>query len=98
MAMPKKIALVMEARDNVATALAEIAPDTEVVLTVAGAPARIMVSERIPFAHKFALADIPAGALVVKYGQPIGAATADIAAGRHVHVHNLESRRGRGDR
>jgi len=96
--MPKEIAVVMEARDNVATALEDIAPDTEVALTVGDALVRIRVSERIPFAHKFALANIPAGALVVKYGQAIGTATADIAAGRHVHVHNLESRRGRGDR
>jgi len=96
--MSKEIALVMETHDNVATALEEIAPGTEVALMVGDAPVCIRVSERIPFAHKFALADIPAGALVVKYGQAIGTATADIAAGRHVHVHNLESRRGRGDR
>ncbi len=96
--MPKEIALVMEAHDNVATALEEIAPDTEVTLTVAGVSVRVRISERIPFAHKFALADIPEGALVVKYGQAIGAATAAIPAGRHVHIHNLESRRGRGDR
>jgi hypothetical protein len=32
---------------------------------------------------------------VRKYGECIGVATADIAAGSHVHVHNMESRRGR---
>ncbi len=33
-----------------------------------------------------------------KYGQVIGRATKDIEAGGHVHVHNLESTRGRGDK
>ena len=39
--------------------------------------------------HKQAIADIPRGADVVKYGFPIGHATADIKAGEHVHTHNL---------
>ncbi len=34
---------------------------------------------------------------MLKYGQVIGRATADIAVGEHVHVHNIESTRGRGD-
>ena len=38
-----------------------------------------------------------AGEPVVKYGSPIGTASADIAAGSHVHTHNLASTRGRGD-
>jgi hypothetical protein len=28
---------------------------------------------------------------VLKYGAPIGSATADIAPGAHVHVHNMMS-------
>src|SRR5690242_7705224 len=39
--------------------------------------------------HKIATRPISAGATVRKYGQVIGAATADIAPGQHVHVHNL---------
>ena len=35
------------------------------------------------------------GAPVRKYGECIGVATADIAPGSHVHVHNMESRRAR---
>jgi hypothetical protein len=34
---------------------------------------------------------------VIKYGSPIGLATAEIPAGAHVHTHNLASTRGRGD-
>jgi len=48
--------------------------------------------------HKYAVRDIEAGENIVKYGQPIGIASKDILPGQHVHVHNLESDRGRGDR
>jgi len=44
---------------------------------------------RIPRGHKMALAPIPRGQAVTKYGQTIGFATADIAAGDHVHTQNL---------
>ena len=39
--------------------------------------------------HKYALSDIGVGEDVIKYGNPIGHATADIKAGDHVHTHNL---------
>lgn len=39
--------------------------------------------------HKYALRDITKGENVIKYGNPIGHATADIKAGEHVHTHNL---------
>ncbi|GAC1418051.1 MAG: UxaA family hydrolase [Candidatus Velthaea sp.] len=51
----------------------------------------------IPAGHKIALRPIACGELVLKYGQSIGKASAPIAAGEHVHVHNVESIRGRGD-
>lgn len=41
-----------------------------------------------PAGHKIARAGIAQGQAVVKYGQTIGYATADIAAGDHVHGHN----------
>lgn len=41
--------------------------------------------------HKSALCDIKAGENVIKYGFPIGHATQDIAAGEHVHTHNLKT-------
>ncbi|VFS54652.1 Uncharacterised protein [Leminorella grimontii] len=34
---------------------------------------------------------------VYKYGESIGRATQAIELGEHVHVHNVESERGRGD-
>lgn len=37
------------------------------------------------------------GDTVWKYGQSIGKATENIEVGDHVHVHNIEPLRGRGD-
>ena len=47
--------------------------------------------------HKFALHDIRKGEHIIKYGEVIGAATADIAQGEHVHLHNTKSLHGRID-
>ena len=47
--------------------------------------------EGVPSGHKLALRDIEAGAPVRKYGEVIGRATQPIAAGAHVHSHNLET-------
>ncbi|MEO2040086.1 MAG: altronate dehydratase family protein, partial [Martelella sp.] len=52
-------------------------------------PGETGASEAIPRGHKMALEVIPQGAFVRKYGQIIGVATVDIAAGAHVHTLNL---------
>lgn len=49
----------------------------------------ITARDPVPSGHKIALHDIPAGAVVRKYGQPIGVATRAIVAGEHVHNHNM---------
>src|SRR5690242_9777253 len=50
---------------------------------------RLTVGRDIPAGHKIALASIADGAPVKKYGQVIGFARGNIAAGDHVHTHNL---------
>ena len=47
--------------------------------------------ENIPAGHKIALRDIQAGEQIIKYGYPIGIATAPIKKDEHVHVHNLKT-------
>ncbi|MEN9316585.1 MAG: hypothetical protein RIS35_2978 [Pseudomonadota bacterium] len=49
----------------------------------------ITLREPIPPGHKLAARPIARGAPVRRYGQIIGFATRDIAAGEHVHTHNL---------
>ena len=88
-----KAALVISERDNVATALETLEPGRRVSI----GQSQLVVRERIPHGHKVALTDIVAGQPVVKYGSPIGLASADIPAGAHVHTHNVASSRGRGD-
>ena len=41
--------------------------------------------------HKFALRDIAEGEKVIKYGMPVGVATAAIKEGEKVHTHNLKT-------
>ena len=41
--------------------------------------------------HKYALCDIKSGENIIKYGNPIGHATADIKKGEHVHTHNMKT-------
>lgn len=49
----------------------------------------VTIAEPIAAGHKFAVIPVIEGSDVIKFGQPIGRASADIALGAHVHVHNL---------
>lgn len=90
-------ALQLNAADNVATAIQEAPAGSQLEVRLGKAARLITARERIPFGFKIALADIPQGGPVLKYGEVIGLATAPIAAGQLVHVHNLAGARGRGD-
>ncbi|WP_110667766.1 UxaA family hydrolase [Salinicola halophilus] len=70
-------------RDDVAIARRPLPANTEV------APG-VTLTGPVPGAHKIALRDIAAGETIRRYGQIIGKASAAIAAGDHVHVHNLD--------
>lgn len=52
---------------------------------------RLRLPQRLGIGHKLARRAIVAGEKVVKYGAPIGSASAVIAPGEHVHLHNLRS-------
>lgn len=81
-------------RDSVAVAPSGLAAGEMVPLPDTGesAPAVLRVLDAIPPGHKLALRPIAEGAPVIKYGEVIGAATQPIAAGAHVHTHNLRTR------
>jgi hypothetical protein len=80
-------------RDNVATALEALDVGRQLPI----GQASVTVRETIPRGHKVAVRAIRSGEPVVKYGSPIGIASADIPEGAHVHTHNVASTRGRGD-
>ena len=92
-------ALALDSSDNVATALTELEPGEEVTVRIPESSSEIeVVSESaIPFGHKISLESISSGDPVRKYGAVIGTASKDIPVGDHVHVHNVESQKGRGD-
>jgi altronate hydrolase len=69
--------------DDVVIARTQLLPGT--VLASEG----VTVASLVPPGHKVAVRAIRAGAPVRRYDQVIGHATADIAPGQHVHVHNL---------
>ena len=74
-------------RDNVAVALEDVAQGE--ALSLEGLS--VTAGEKIQRGHKLALAPIPAGQSVVKYGCAIGVAKEDIPQGAWVHVHNVRT-------
>lgn len=87
--------LVHDKRDNVGVAVVDV--NCGEILTGScledGTEITIEAKDSIPLGHKIALADFKEGENVTKYGVIIGHATKVIAAGQHVHVHNVKSNR-----
>ncbi|QDR82564.1 UxaA family hydrolase [Sporomusa termitida] len=95
--MNKFKAIIMKPQDNVATVIEDIAAGCDIEINIEGNSIDLQVIDNIPFGHKVAIRDIAKDDRIIKYGEVIGVATAPIAAGRHIHVHNLGGCRGRGD-
>jgi hypothetical protein len=79
-------AVIVDPQDNVATVLVGVSGEEQIVCD---GGTSVIAREEIPAGHKVALVPIPEGAVVRKYGHPIGTADRPIAAGEHVHTHNL---------
>ncbi|MEY3296448.1 MAG: hypothetical protein RLZZ451_2496 [Pseudomonadota bacterium] len=73
--------------DNVVIARRQLVSGTR--LAGEGGGEGVTVSGLVPPGHKVATRAIAAGEAVRRYGQVIGAATQAIAAGQHLHTHNL---------
>lgn len=91
------IAFVLHSSDNVATVLGGDVRPGETIILRGMATGSIIAAARIPDGHKIALQEMASGDRVVKYGASIGRTTTAVRAGGHVHIHNMESLRGRGD-
>ena len=81
-------AIVLAPADNVAVANGRLEAG-------AALPNGATAAVAIDPGHKVAISAIAAGDAVIKYAQAIGRATQDIAAGEHVHSHNLVFEAGR---
>jgi altronate hydrolase len=78
----------LQADDDVAITTGDVAAGTPVDLGGEVVAAR----GDVPRGHKLAVRDLEAGAPVRRYGQVIGFTRGPVAAGEHVHLHNLEYR------
>ena len=82
--MPQRSRLLtLHSQDNIAVALADISAGE------VDESSGVKVLQSVTQGHKIAIAAIRTGQNVLRYGQTIGQATADIAVGEHVHVQNL---------
>lgn len=94
------LALKVNDLDNVATVFSNEAAAgcTVEVRDKKGNGYSLKILSDIPYGHKVALKAVHVGEDIIKYGESLGEATKEIVPGDYVHVHNLDSKRGRGDR
>ena len=90
-------AIVLNTNDNVAT-LIDPAIKGDMVTLTGESSETVMLVENIEFGHKLAIRSIDHGGQIIKYGKVIGQAIKAINLGEHVHTHNVEALRARGDK
>jgi altronate dehydratase small subunit len=93
----KKQAVVINPKDNFATCVDSFPVGSTISFFRGGLVETLLLVQDIPLGHKVAISPISLGEDVIKYAESIGVASIDIKPGQHVHVHNMESKRGRGD-
>ncbi len=81
-------ALLIDPRDNVVTVLHDVLPGGTVVWAT---DKQVAAHEGIPTGHKVAIEPVASGAIIRKYGCPIGTASQEISVGDRVHTHNLNA-------
>lgn len=94
----RKQAVVIGVKDNVATVVDDFKAGTPIHFFLGDQEQSVQLLQDVPLGHKIAIRDISKGEEIIKYGESIGGATLNIKVGEHVHVHNIESLRGRGDK
>ena len=75
-------------KDNVVIALRDFKEGE--TITVDGKEIKLL--NDIARGHKIALADMPEGTDIIKYGYPIGISTTAIKIGEHIHVQNVKTK------
>ncbi len=88
--------LVHETADNVGVVVVEdLTAGTDMLCRVTSdnTTFRMTVLDDVPIGHKVALVDLSEGDTATKYGEDIGRMVGTAAKGRHVHVHNLKTKR-----
>lgn len=94
--MPTTHFIVHDKADNVGVIVVE---DVKAGQTLTGwvmegdGTIQLKALDAVPLGHKIALGDLGKGDTVLKYGHDIGRVVAPAAKGRHVHVHNIKTKR-----
>ena len=89
----QQVAVRLQPQDQVAVARVNLQPDTVLILNDDNSttpPSKVPVRGFIPSGHKIALQPLDLDQVVRRYGQIIGFASRPIAAGEHIHTHNLK--------
>jgi len=82
-------AMIIDEKDNVAVAIEPIEKGDTVCYKKNSFVESFIALENITIYHKMAVKDILKGEKIVKYGEHIGEAKADIKKSEYVHVHNV---------
>ena len=98
MGLPAFDAHCVTKKDGVAIVIRDVTAGEMVMIDPGAEISKVTAVTAVPAGHKIALRDFKRGDRILKYGEVIGMASDDIPAGAHVHVHNLEGLRGRGDK
>lgn len=94
----KKQAVVINPKDNVATVVDDLPASTIIHFFIGQVEHSLKLVQDIPLGHKVSIQEIRIGEEILKYAESIGVSTELIRPGQHVHVHNMESQRGRRDK
>ncbi len=79
--------ILLDKNDNILVARQEILQGESIFIL----GEEIEMHETVNLGFKLALKEIAAGEKIIKFGIPIGRATAKIMIGETVHVHNIKS-------
>ncbi len=87
-------ALRINLRDNCAVLLADARKGETVEVRTETGTVYLNARQDIAMGHKIALVSLGVDQPIVKYGEEIGRAGAEIEAGDWIHLHNVTCRRG----
>ena len=73
--------------DNVCVATRPLATGSEIIC----GNVSFRIDESRPLGAKLALKEMHAGDKIIKFGEPIGSLTAEVAVGGYIHTQHLES-------
>ena len=88
--------LVHDLADNVGVVVVEdLTAGTDMLCRVTedNSTFRLKVLDDVPIGHKVALKDLSKDDTVIKYGEDIGRMIGSAGKGKHVHTHNLKTKR-----